>query len=571
MSDPNEPGFSAAEPVITAPRRRLSVSLIWVVPIVAAIIALWLTWRHYDSLGPMITISFKTAEGIEAGRTPIRRLNVEIGRVERVELDEELDRVLVTARMVKGADDYLNSQTRFWVVRPRVSLGGVTGLDTLLSGSYIEMDSTRGGETRSRFDGLEDPPLTPEGAPGIRLILKAQDGGALATGSPVYHRGIKVGRIENSQLEKDGNFVQVQIFVDAPYDLLINSNTRFWNASGLDITFGADGIEVSDTTLETLLFGGIAFSNPPRLTESTPVESGTVFPLYESKQEAESQPAAGAGDEFNFVLYFEESVRGLHVGAPVEFLGVRVGRVEDISIEYNPLARQVEVPVLVSFETQRISGITGDVNIEASMSEAVQRGLRARLQNSSLITGQLIVELVFLPDDAPATYGMVGPYPVLPTVPSAFTQIATRASGFLDKVEALPLDELIAAATRLLRDADALLRVPGDGEVDEVTAKQLEDAPLQRLAVTTTKTLAGVEALVASSEVKRLPARLAISLDQLDKTLRSTRRLLDGDTVESPLYFELSTALRELTNAATAVRILTESLEEKPNSVIFGR
>jgi paraquat-inducible protein B len=160
---------------------------------------------------------------------------------------------------------------------------------------------------------------------------------------------------------------------------------------------------------------------------------------------------------------------------------------------------------------------------------------------------------------------------VLPTVPSAFTQIATRASGFLDKVEALPLDELIAAATRLLRDADALLRVPGDGEVDEVTAKQLANAPLQQLAVTTTKTLAGVEALVASSEVERLPAKLAVSLDELDKTLRSTRRLLDGDTVESPLYFELSTALRELTNAATAVRILTESLEEKPNSVIFGR
>lgn len=571
MTDQPDQPFSAPEPVTTAPKRRLSVSVIWVVPIVAAVIALWLTWRHYDSLGPLITISFKTAEGIESGRTPIRRLNVEIGRVERVDLDEELDRVIVMARMVKGSDDYLNAQTRFWVVRPRISLGGVTGLDTLLSGSYIEMDSTRGGESSVHFEGLEEPPLTPEGAPGIRLKLRAEDGGSLATGSPVYHRGLKVGRVENNRLAEDGSHVEVQIFIDAPYDLLINSNTRFWDASGFDVTFGTDGIEVTDTTLETILFGGVAFSNPPRLTESTPVDPGTVFPLYESRQEAESQPATGHAEEYGFVLYFEESVRGLRVGAPVEFLGVPVGRVEDISIEYNPLARKVEVPVLVSFEPQRISGITGNLDIEASMSEAVKRGMRARLQNSSLITGQLIVELVFLPDEPPATYGSVGPYAVLPTVQSPFTRIAMRASSFLDKLDGLPLENLITSATRLLRDADALLRVPAEGELDDATITQLENAPLQKLAAATTETLAGVEQLVSSPDAQRLPTKLADSLDQLDKTLRSTRRLLEGNAVESPLYFELSTALRELTNAATAVRILTETLEEKPNSVIFGR
>ncbi len=571
MNEPDNNSNDIPEPVTSPAKRRPSLSMVWIVPLVAAILALWLTYRHYEDLGPLVTIAFETAEGIEAGRTPIRRLNVEIGRVEKVELAKSLDQVVVTARMIEDADDYLNEQTRFWVVRPRIGLSGVTGLDTLLSGSYIEMDSRLGGDNTTRFEGLEEPPLTPEGAPGMRLNLRAKNGGNLAAGSPVLHRGVKVGRIENRELSKDSGYVQVEIFIDAPYDRFINSNTRFWDAGGFDVSFGSDGIEVGSATLETILFGGVAFSNPPRLTESTPVEPGTVFPLYESEQDAETMPAQGQMQEYGFVLHFEESVRGLKIGAPVEFLGVRVGRVEDISIEYNPLSQDIEVPVLVFLEPQRISGVTGDLSVEASMSEAVGKGLRARLQTSSLLTGQLIVELAILPDEAPATYAMMEPYPILPTVPSQFARITSQAESFLDKLDALPLKKLVTTATQLLADVDALFASPSEGKFDEAAAKRLQDAPLQKLAAATTDTMDSIHDIVSGPDAKRIPSEIVRSLQQLNRTLRSMRNVLEGDAVESPFYYEMSTALKEVTSAARAVRELTETLEETPNAMIFGK
>lgn len=573
-TEDQRPDIETATPLVRRKKQRSTLSLIWVVPVVAVVIALTLIYQHFESLGPLITIEFKSAEGIEANRTAIKRLNVEIGRVTHIDLDESLDRVVVSARMVKGAEAYLNSLSKFWVVRPRIGLSGVTGLNTLLSGSYIEMDSVRGGTPRKHFTGLEEPPLTPEGAPGIRLMLRSEESGAIVAGSPIYHRGIKVGRIESSRLSEDGDYVQTQIFVDAPYHLLINTNTKFWNASGFDVKLGVDGVEINTETLESVLFGGVSFSNPPRLTEQSPVEPGAVFTLYSNKQEAQSEFSGAAGEEYGFVLYFDESVRGLRIGAPVEFLGVQVGRVEDISIEYNPLSQKVEVPVLVFFESQRISGVTGNLNIEQSLSEAVGRGLRARLQSSSLLTGQLIVELAFIPDAAPAGFGEMGAYKVFPTVPSPFSQIASNAAGFLNKLNALPLEELATAATRLLVDANALLREPTAGETGaqgQAALEALEQAPLRKLVDSMTDTFSGLDAIVSSKEAKRLPAELSASLRQLDTTLKTVQQLLKGDATVSPLYYELSTALQELTRTARSMRVLIETLDDKPNALIFGK
>ena len=258
MTDGPDTRLEVPEPDVSPRRRRVSISIVWIIPLVSALIAVGLAIRHYQNLGPLITITFETAEGIEAGRTAIKRLNVELGRVEKIELDERLDRVVVSARMTNDARDYLNEQTKFWVVKPRIGLGGITGLTTLLSGSYIEMDSVPGGVPLRKFVGLERPPLTPEGAPGIRLLLRAAEAGSLDAGSPVYYRRIKVGRVEGRRLAPDGSYVEIEIFVDAPYHRLITTNTRFWNASGFDVTIGADGIELHSETLETLVFGGVA-------------------------------------------------------------------------------------------------------------------------------------------------------------------------------------------------------------------------------------------------------------------------------------------------------------------------
>jgi len=562
-----------AEPVIAPRQHRLGFSLIWLVPIVTAMIAAGLVYRYYANLGPLITITFSSAEGLEAGRTPIKRLNVEIGRVEKIALDDTLSQVIVTARMVKDAGHYLNANTRFWVVRPRIGISGITGLQTLLSGSYIELDSSPDGEARRHFTGLDDPPLTPEGAPGIRIGLHAEEAGSVNAGSPVFYRRLKVGRVESRQLSQDGDYVKFEAFINAPYHELLNSNTRFWNASGLDVRIDTEGVAVHSESLEALATGGIAFSNPPRLQEGLPVESGSVFTLYDTRNEAETQAVESSSELLGYVLHFEESLRGLKVGAPVELRGVQIGYVADIDIQFNPQTNLVEVPVLIFIEPQRIKGLTG-AKVEESLPAAVQAGMRARLQTSSLLTGALFVDLVMAPEAAPAKITQQDPYPVFPTVPSPFSQITTNTTTLLATLSALPLDELVASATRLIKDADALVRLPTDDELAarEIAGReQLDQAPLHRLVATLTRTLEGIETIVDAPQAKALPATLTQSLTQLNATLETARNLLEGDTTTSPLYFELSSALQELTRAARAVRALTETLEEKPNALIFGK
>jgi len=575
MTDGQELRDQVPAPRIDEPSRGPSLSLIWLVPIVTAVIALSLAYRYYVNLGPVITIVFSSAEGLEAGRTPIKRLNVEIGRVEKITLDESLNQVLVSARMVKDAEEYLNEHTRFWVVRPRIGLTGITGLQTLVSGSYIELDSTPGGTPREVFVGLEEPPLTPEGAPGIRVRLHAEEAGSVDAGSPVFYRRLKVGRVESRRLSDNGEYVEFEAFIDAPYHTQINTNTRFWNSSGFEVSLGAEGVNLRSETLEAVVSGGVSFFNPPRLRQGNPIETGALFTLYPNRHDAESQPAESALEHFGFVLHFQESLRGLKVGAPVELRGVKIGYVADIDIQYNPDTDRVEVPVLVFLEPGRIRGIENAPDIEGGFPAAVGRGWRARLQSGSLLTGSLYVELVQVPDASPAQItGSSGPYKVFPTTPSPFSQITESATRFLATLNALPLDDLVESASRLVKDADALLRVPADDELgaDAIAIReQLSQAPLQQLAASMTSTLAGIDAITGSPEAQKLPTKLNESLAQLNATLKTTRNLLEGDSSVSPLYFELSNALQELTRAARAVRSLTETLEDKPNALIFGK
>jgi paraquat-inducible protein B len=271
-----------------------------------------------------------------------------------------------------------------------------------------------------------------------------------------------------------------------------------------------------------------------------------------------------------FVLYFDEPVRGLKVGAPVEYLGVKVGYVADVSIAFNPVTDRVEVPVLIFVEWGRISGIGVAPNINDRLVDAVANGLRARLQSGSLLTGQLVIEMVAVPDAPEAEIIETDGYPIFPTVSSAFTQIADNASGFLAKLSALPLDELIQSATKFIQDANALVRQPSSTqERDDV--EELENAPLRELVDTMTRTLAGIDSLVKAPETRQLPADVARTLAELNRTLEGTTKVLEGDTTNSPLYYELSTALQELTRAARALRALTETLEDRPNAVIFGK
>ncbi|VFM95552.1 MAG: paraquat-inducible protein B [Candidatus Kentron sp. G] len=578
----------AAEPVVTprsnahafSPSLPISpLSPIWFVPLIGVLIGLWLTYWHYSTQGLLITITFDSAEGIEASKTgrastPIKYLDVEMGRVEEIEIDPNSPRqVIIKARMLTHARDYLNDGTKFWVVRPHIGLSGISGLRTLVSGSYIEMSGAiAGGETKVSFKGLEHPPLTPSGAPGLRIGLHATKASAVERGSPVFYRGIKVGTVESRRLSKDG--VKFGAFIEAPYHDFIDANTRFWNAGGINVTVGTEGLTIHSESVEALILGGVAFSNPFPAANGSKVEPGRMFPLYKTRVQAEIQPVEGARERLGYVLYFDESLRGLKVGAPVEYRGIEIGYVADIHIRHDARASFFEMPkmpvtIFIKPNMDDIKGSSADRvkedldigQIKESLFAAVEKNrLRARLQTANLFTGALFIELAQVPGAKPARIGdgspYEKPYPVFPTVPSSLSKI----TALFNKLDKLPLEELITSASGLFDNADAFIGTPTASGVS-----------LRELMDTMKSTLKGIDAIIGSPENGKLPVNLADSLRQLKKTLQSAEGLFQGNTALSPLSYEFSAALHEVTHAARAVRLLTETLESKPESLLFGK
>ena len=559
------------EPAQKKPLRGISV--IWLVPLVALLISLWLAWHHYASLGELITIRFESAEGLEAGKTPVRFRNVEVGKVEKIQLDDKLTGVIVSVRMTSDTDRYLNEKTRFWVERPRIGLGGISGLGTLFSGAFIAMSTTaHDGRVVTGFTGLDEPPLTPEQVPGIRLVLTSKTGSAVSAGTPVYHKQVQVGQVESRELSGDGQSVSYGIFIEAPFDALVNSETRFWQMGSFSVDFGAGGISLDMEPLTVLLSGGIAFDTPKHLRKSTSVLPGSSFNLYDSRDEANFNTSASE-NALGFVLYFDESLRGLTIGSPVEFHGVEVGYVADISISREQQKRRLSVPVLIFIEPDRFGTGNDKEALRRLLERSVRRGLRARLQTASLLTGQLFIELVFNRDAEKAAIVASEPYAEFPTVASPFGQIIDNVSSVLQKLESLEIEELVTSTNTLLKDINALVRVPGESELgDDPEARRaaLAEAPVTQMVTRINQTLEALTPILESEGARNLPDDIGRSMRQLNSTLVLVKRLLEGDSARSPLYYEISTTLLELKRAAQSIRTLTETLDEKPNALIFG-
>ena len=319
--------MSEAQAVVT---QRGRLSRIWLVPVVAALLGVWMvvyTWRNQ---GPEITVVFSTAEGIEAGTTKLKSRNVDVGLVESVELGEDLESVVVTAQMVRSATLLLRDDTQFWVVRARIGTGGISGLGTIVSGGYIELSPGTGEEGRRRFLGLDDPPITPTGTPGLNFMLVREQAGSVDTGNPILYRGFRVGRIESADFDVDSQQMQYSAFIEAPYDDLVTDTTRFWNMSGLSFSATADGIELTTGSLESLLLGGVAFGLPEGVDRGESAEDGAIFELYANRESIDERPYRHGVE---YVVEFASSVRGLEPGAPVEYRGLPSGRVERILLE----------------------------------------------------------------------------------------------------------------------------------------------------------------------------------------------------------------------------------------------
>jgi len=559
--------------------RRHQISIVWFVPLVALLIGGWLVYKTVSEKGPTISISFKTAEGLEAGKTKIKYKDVELGQVTEIRLTPDLSRVLVTAELVKESEEFLSANTRFWIVRARVAAGQISGLGTLFSGAYIGLDPGKPGLPGSQFVGLETPPVVTTDLPGRHFRLHASRLGSLDIGAPVYFRQIKVGQVVGYNLAEDGQAVSVKIFINDPIDKQVYKNTRFWNASGLDFAVDAAGIRVNTESLVTILIGGIAFDTPANLEPGGPVEDGDNFKLYESRERIYDKTYT---EKSRWLLYFEGSVRGLTVGSPVEFRGIPVGQVLDINMAYDSDKKLFLIPVLIEIEQERIK-VIGQVDAADRKQQndyLVAQGMRAQLKTGSLITGQLYVELDFHPEAEPAQIIWEGRYPQMPTVPTSMEEITTSLTQLLKKLEKLPIEQI---GNDLRDTVQGAKRLVNSAELQEsiVALNQTLNQVQQFTATLTTVITPELRSAMASlNTTLKYTSKLARNFDrtvvpELDATLKeaqSTLNAIKGSvSKDSPLYYELMRVFKELSGAARSIRVMADYLERNPDALIYGK
>ncbi len=545
MPDPYEP------PVSTFHKRRFP--LVWLVPVVALLAAGWLGWRTLAGRGPMIEISLASAEGIEAGKTKIKHHDIELGTVETVDPSEDLSRVTLHARMNVHAKSHLTEGTRFWVVRPRLSAEGISGLSTLISGSYIEMDPGQGASER-HFTALEDPPVISADAPGTHFVLKTGRLGSIIQGAPISFRGIKVGQVLGYQLSDEDGTATVQIFVQKPHDTLVHEGSRFWNASGFTVELGSAGLRMQTESIQAILTGGIAFDVPPGGESGEIAKANSVFELYPNVDKARD---ALFTRKIPFLLHFQGSLDGLAPGAPVRLQGIQIGNVTDIHLEYDAKTDRETVPVLIDVEPQRVR-LLNEPDLKetefrphsyATFRRFVQRGLRARLASGSLITGQKLIALDFMPDAPKAEMIETGPIPEIPTVSASdIDSVMQSAKGVLVSVKSA-VDGL-----------DGIIRSP----------------ELKHAVTALDHTMTNFDAISreAQPQIGPMLAELRAASHSADMALKQAAESLgtvSGALSSDASGGDLAGTLTELRNAAASLHQLTDYLESHPESLIRGK
>lgn len=537
--------------------RRARISAVWIVPIVAAVLGAAVMWQSLANQGPLVEIRFDDAKGVEPDKTEIKHKDVVIGVVEEVRFTENLDAVIVSARLDKEVEPYLGETTDFWIVSADVSGGDFSGLGTILSGSYIEMDwSARPNQSRRAFEGLENAPLTPPGVEGRHVKLQTSRAGSVVVGSPVSYRGIQVGRVEERAMSKDFRSIEYTAFVEAPYDELVVRATKFWDVSGVTLNAGADGFSVDVASLEALVMGGVEFGEIGAATARMPARDDRVFEIFPSREAASESLFSGPDQErYLFTLSFPETLTGLDQGAPVEWQGIRVGTVEDLILDLDAERPEDIVRVVIALQPRRIGlNFASPKEAQASIDEWVGMGMRARLATGNLLTGKKVIRLVDAvgDDDAAVNYD-ASPYPELPTAPSELDAVAQNAEELVQTLAALPLDELLNSAIRLLDNAGA---VAGDPALRELPSEL-------------NATVASLGALAGNLDAasRDLPTLIA-SLNDIADVGEST---LAGLSPDSQLYVELSGAVSDLRDAARSLSALAARLDEQPNALITGR
>ncbi|OIQ87213.1 paraquat-inducible protein B [mine drainage metagenome] len=536
MTDPQIPD-SLPRPMVERRRRRLS--LVWLLPLLALLAGGGLVLQTVLERGPTITVSFLTAQGIEPGKTKVRFKDVEVGQVRAVRIAKDRSKVLVTIDLAAEAREFASADSRFWVVRPRLAGAAVSGLETVLSGAYIGVDGGRAGTGKTRFVGLETPPVVGSDVPGHRYRLLADDIGSLDVGSPVYFHRINVGRVERYALQPDGHHILLGVFINAPYDRFVTNGSRFWHASGVDLQLGADGLKLETQSLATILAGGVAFETPGDVDHTPVAENGHQFSLAANHGEAMRAPS---GTPVTVALHFHQSVRGLTVGAPVDFRGVDIGQVTFIAIQYDAVRKDYYALVNTELYPDRLAGgrngqtpLADARTRPAMVADLVRRGLRAQLRTGSLLTGQLYVALDFFPDAPPGHFDPKANPPQLPTIPGDLEAMQGQIQALLQKLNELPLDQLASDMHHTLTSLDGALR------------------HLESLEQQTNRQVL--------PEVRDSLKEMRTAVDSLQQTLAP----------DAPLQQDSRAALQNMSAVARSLKTLTDTLQRQPESLVRGK
>lgn len=525
-------------------------SPIWVVPLAAVLIGLWMLYNHYQQQGALLTLLASDAEGIVAGKTAIKNRSVDVGQVVSVELSDNLQHVIIKVRMKPSAAPLLNAGSQFWIVKPQIGRGGITGLNTLLSGVYIELQPGDDKRQQLEFRLLDTPPVAPADAPGIRVSLSTNDSAGLAIGDPVLYRGYDVGSVEQSEFDLSQRRTHYQLYIREPFDVMVTENVRFWRSSGFAVNLSAEGLKVDVGSAATLLTGGVSFDLMQGWPAGNAVADGTEFQLFPDQQSIQE----GMYSEFvEYLLFFDESVRGLKAGAPVEYRGVRVGTVASVPFFFAidkpfEVSLQQGIPVLIRIETGRLYENLSLKQLQQELETAVARGMHATLKTGNLLTGALYIDLDLLQDHSADVERAVlqaqqlalsqsAGYPMLPTSRSGLSSIEQKVLLALEKINNLPVEQLLQ-----------------QGEQTMLSAQQT----MVQLSVMVTQ----FNALLGSEQVQTLPAELQYSLQQL-------QQMLAGLSPGAPVYDRMNDNLQALDQVMRELQPVLQTLNQQSNALVF--
>ena len=517
MPEMQEPGPAVPESKIM-PRKRFRFSFVWLIPIVAAIAGIWIGVTTVRNKGPTITIIFKSALGLEAGKTKIRYQGLDLGIISDLRLSADHQRIVATAKMNPRTENFFVEDTVFWVVRPQISGANISGLTTLISGAYVGMDIGKSSVRTGKFIALDEAPMETGGIRGHFYRLTMPELDSLTAGTPIYFRRLQAGQVVSYELDESGKFVNVKIFIQEPYDNFVTTSTRFWNASGINLSLSADGLQMQTESLLSILVGGIAFGTAETNSDLPPVAENTTFPLFKDREEAFRLPAVNPQ---TFIVVFRESVRGLTIGAPVEFEGTPIGEVKDFQAQFDAKTYEFSVPVTIQIDPRRFGlrliGLSPGPETDAAhrkfMDAMVARGLRAQLRSGNLITGGRYIDLNVVNDAPPAKLDW-SKYPLeLPAVPGPMESLEDNLASIVKKLDAMPFEEI--------------------GE-------------------NLNKTLVGAQASLTNADALLITARGAIAPD-------------------STLYTQLDATLNQLGVAAQSISLLADYLERHPEALIRGK